>query len=182
MPFACIFVPDFPVEAILRAEPDLRSQAVAVLEGKPPLQKVLAVTEEARNTGVLPGMTKLQIEGSAEIVLRDRSEFQESAAHQALLDCAQSFSPQIEDFGPDTILLDLAGLGKLFGSLHKIARQIFGCASEIGLYTNVAIASTLDAALLSAHGFSEVTVLPGGKEAEILGGLPIEVLFAVGVD
>jgi len=49
MPFACIFVPDFPVEAILRAEPELRSQAVAVLEGQPPLQKISAVNEDARS-------------------------------------------------------------------------------------------------------------------------------------
>ncbi len=92
MPFACIFVPDFPVEAVLRAEPELRSQAVAVLEGKPPLQKIISVNEAARKTGVAADMTKMQIEGCGEIALRDRSEFQESAAHQALLDCAQSFS------------------------------------------------------------------------------------------
>ena len=36
MPFACIYVPNFPVAAVLRAEPELRTQAVAVLEGKPP--------------------------------------------------------------------------------------------------------------------------------------------------
>ena len=58
MPFACIFVPDFPAEAILRAEPGLRSQAVAVLEGKPPLQKVFAVNDNARRAGIEPGMTK----------------------------------------------------------------------------------------------------------------------------
>ena len=54
MPFACIFVPDFPVEAVLRAEPELRSQAVAVLEGKPPLQKVAGVTEKARRAAKHP--------------------------------------------------------------------------------------------------------------------------------
>ena len=178
MPFACIFVPDFPVQAILRAEPELRSQAVAVLEGKLPLQKILAVTEEAQNAGVLPGMTKLQVEGSAEIVLRDRSEFQESAAHQALLDCAQFFSPRIEDFAVDTILLDLSGLKKLFGPLPRIAREISHRASGMGLHANVAVASTLDAALLAANGFSEVTVVPEGKESEILASLPVEVLFA----
>jgi protein ImuB len=178
MPFACIFVPDFSVQAILRAEPKLRPQAVAVLEGKLPLQKILSVNENARNAGALPGMTKLQVEGSAEIVLRDRSDFQESAAHQALLDCAQSFSPQIEDFAPDTVLLDLAGLEKLFGPPPKIARKIFRSTSAMGLHANVAIAGTLDAALLAAHGFSEVTVLLEGKESEILGGLPVEVLFA----
>jgi protein ImuB len=178
MPFACIFVPDFPVEAILHAEPELRSQAVAVFEGKPPLQKILGTNREARNTGILPGMTKLQIEGCGEIVLRERSEFQESAAHQALLDCAQSFSPRVEDAAVDTVLLDLSGLDKLFGPVPKIAREIFRRASEMGLQTNVAVANTLDAALVAAHGFSEITVLPEDKEDEILGSLPVEVLFA----
>ncbi len=168
------------MEAILRAEPELRSQATAVIEGKPPLQKIIAVNEAARNARITPGMTKLQIEGCGEIALRDRSELQESAAHQALLDCAQSFSPRIEGFAPDTGLLDLSGLEKLFGSLPAIAREIFRRAWEMGLHTNVAVADMLDAALLAAHGFSEVTVLPEGKESEVLGGLPIEVLFADG--
>ena len=182
MSFACIFVPDFPVEAILRAEPELRSQAVAVLEGKPPLQTILAVNEEALRAGVLPGMTKLQVEGCAEIALRDRSKLQESAAHQALLDCAQSFSPRIEDAAPDTLLLDLSGLNQLFGSLPNIAREISHRASEMGLETNIAVAFTLEAALLAAHGFSSVTVVPEGKESEVLGGLPIAVLFADEID
>ena len=182
MSFACIFVPDFPVEAVLRAEPELRSQAVAVLEGKPPLQKIISVNEAARKTGVAADMTKLQIEGCGEIVLRDRSEFQESAAHQALLDCAQSFSPRVEDAAGDTLLLDLSGLDKLFGSLPKIAREISCRAWQMGLGTNIAVANTLDAALLAAHGFSEVTILPEGKEPEILGGLPVEVLFADGTE
>ena len=88
MPFACIFVSDFPVEALLRAEPDLRSQAVAVLEGKVPLQKIFAVNEKARRAGVSPGMTRLQVEACPDLVLRARSSLQETAAHAALLDCA----------------------------------------------------------------------------------------------
>ena len=70
MPFACIFVPDFPVEAILRAEPALRSQAVAVLEGKPPLQKIFVVNHKARRAGIAPGMSKIQVEPCTELVLR----------------------------------------------------------------------------------------------------------------
>ena len=182
MPFGCIFVSDFSVEAILRAEPELRSQAVAVLEGKPPLQKVVSVNEKARHAGVLLGMTKLQIEGCREIVLRDRSELQESAAHQALLDCVQSFSPRVEDVAPDSVLLDLSGLDKLFGPLPKIAREISCRASNLGLQTNIAVAHTLDTALLAARGFIGVTVVPKGREAEVLGGLPLEVLFANDID
>ena len=178
MPFACIYVPDFPVEAILRAEPELRSKAVAVVEGKPPLETISGRNEDARRAGISTGMTKLEAELCDDIVLRDRSELQEAAAHQALLDCAQSFSPRVEDLAADTLLLDLSGLNKLFGPLPKIAREIYRRAAEMGVGTNVAVASTLESALLAAHGFSGVTVVPEGKEAEVLGGLPVNVLFA----
>ena len=178
MPFACIYVPDFSVEAILRAEPELRSKSVAVVDSKPPLEKISGVDENARRAGVSVGMTKLQAELCDAVTLRDRSELQETAAHQALLDCAQSFSPRVEDLAADTLLLDLSGLEKLFGPLPKIARQISRRAAEMGLETNVAVAYTLEAALLAAHGFSGVTVVLEGKEAETLGGLPVEVLFA----
>jgi protein ImuB len=177
MPFACIFVPDFPVEALLRVEPELRSQCLAVLEGKAPLQKVLAVNENARRAGVSPGMTKLQIEHCASLVLRSRSLPQEAAAHAALLDCAQSFSPRAEAVGGDTIVLDLAGLQPLFGSLPKIARALSRRAFDLGLETSVAVAGNPDTAALAARGFSGVTVIPEGKEAEHLGSLPVEVLF-----
>jgi protein ImuB len=178
MPFACIFVPDFPVEALLRAEPELRSQSLAVIEGKAPLQKVFAVNENARRAGVDPGMTKLQIEACTGLALRARSLPQEAAAHAALLDCAQSFSPRVEASGCDTIILDLAGLEPLFGPLPKIARGLARRASVLGLETSVAVAANPDTAALAARGFSGVTVIPGGKEAEQLGSLPVEVLFA----
>jgi len=176
MPYACIFVPDFPVEALLRAEPELRSQSLAVLEGKAPLQKVFAVNENARRAGVNVGMSKLQIEACAEVALRPRSLPQEAASHAALLDCAQSFSPRVEDAGCDTIVLDLAGLQPLFGPLPKIARALARRAFALGLETNVAVAGNPDAAVLAAHGFSGVTVI-AGQEAEQLGSLSVEVLF-----
>ena len=60
--FAAIYIPDFPVEAMVRAEPELREQAVAVVEGTPPLGHVVAVNERAAQAGVEPGMTRLQAE------------------------------------------------------------------------------------------------------------------------
>ena len=177
MPFACIFVPDFPVEALFRTEPDLRSQPVCVLEGKAPLQKVFAVNKSARRAGIEPGMTKLQVEACAGLALRARSSLQEAAAHAALLDCAQSFSPRVEDAGCDTILLDLGGLESLFGSLSKIARAVARRATALGLEANFAAAANPDTAALAARGFHGVTVIPAGKEAEQLGSLPVEVLL-----
>ena len=115
--FACIFIPNFPVAAVLRAEPELRARAVAIFEGKPPLEKIFAVNENAGRMGITPGMTKAQAELCSEVILRLRSTLQESVAHAALLDCAQSFSPCVENGGADTAILDLAGMASLFGTL-----------------------------------------------------------------
>jgi len=155
----------------------LRSEAVVVLDGKPPLQKVFALNDKARHAGAEPGMTKLQLEAAGGLTLRARSELQEAAAHAALLDCAQSFSPRVEDTAADTIVLDVAGLESLFGPLPKLARDIARRASDMGLEANVAVASNIDAAIIAARGFSGVTVIAPGKEAEQLGGLPVQVLF-----
>jgi len=178
MPFACIYVPNFPVAAALRAEPELQARAVAILEGKPPLEKTIAVNEKAARMGIAPGMTKAQAELCAELALRPRSALQESAAHAALLDCAQSFSPCVEDAACDTALLDLAGMESLLGPLPEISRAIHHRTTTLGLAAHVAVASNPDAAVLAACGFPGVTVIPAGKEAEQLGSLPTEVLFA----
>src|SRR5512142_182398 len=100
MLFACIFVPDFAAEALVRIDPDLRDAAVAVVEGKLPLLTVVAANERARNTGVECGMTNVQaaarLNRSATTahpgVLRRRSPLQELAAHAALADCARAIS------------------------------------------------------------------------------------------
>jgi len=178
MPFACIYVPNFPVAAALRAEPELQARAVAILEGKPPLEKTIAVNPKAARMGIAPGMTKAQAELCSELALRPRSPLQESSAHVALLDCAQSFSPCVEDAACDTVLLDLAGLESLFGSLPEISSALYNRAAALGLEANVAAASNPDAAVLAARGFSGVTVVPAGQETEHLGSLPVEVLFA----
>ncbi len=180
--FACIYVPNFPVAAALRAEPELKTRAVAILEGKPPLEKIIAVNEKARRMGIASGMIKAQAELCVDLALRPRSALQESAAHAVLLDCAQSFSPCVEDTACDTVLIDLAGMESLLGSLPEISRATCDRATKLGFEANVAVASNPDAALLAARGLAGVTVIPTGKEAERLGSLPIAVLFADQLD
>ena len=175
--FACIFIPDFSVQAIIRFEPELRVRSVAVLTGRPPLEKVVALNESARQTGVEIGATKAQLEAWENLVLRARSDSQETLAHAALLDCAQSFSPEVEDTSPSTVLLNLAGLEPLLGPLPKIARDLAQRVSQMELEANLAVAANPDAALLAARGFPGVTLIPEGREAERLGDLPVDVLL-----
>src|SRR3979411_363673 len=175
--FACIFIPDFSVQAIIRFEPELRARPVAVLTGRPPLEKVVALNERARQSGVELGEHKSQLETWDNLVLRTCSRSQEASAHAALLDCAQSFSPEVEDTSPGAVLLNLAGLEPLLGPLPKIARDLALRVSQMGLEANIAVAANPDAALLAARGFPGVTLIPEGHEAERLGDLPVDVLL-----
>ena len=158
--FACIYVPNFPVAAALRAEPELQPHPVAISEGKPPLEKIIAVNQKAASLNITPGMTKTQAGLCPELVLRARSILQENSMHAALLDCAQSFSPCVKDAACDSVLLDLAGMESLFGSLTKISHAIADRATDLGLQANVAAASNPDAALLAARGLS-ITLASG---------------------
>ncbi|HLX82759.1 MAG TPA: DNA polymerase Y family protein [Terriglobales bacterium] len=175
--FAAIFIPDFSTQAILRLEPVLRGDAVAVLSGRSPLEKVMSLNENARQAGVEIGATKSQLEAWGNLTLRARSEVHEQNAHAALLDCAQSFSPEIEDTAPGIVLVDLTGLKPLLGALPKIAGDLARRVAQLGLEANIAVAANPDAALLAAHGFPSITLIPEGHEEERLGDLAVDVLL-----
>jgi protein ImuB len=176
MAFASIYVADFMVQAVVRAEPALRNCAIALLEGTPPLRKVVAASEAALRAGIELGMTESQAEDFCVVQVRPRSPLQEKTAHAALMDLGWSVSPRVEDTAPDTIVLDLTGLASLLGSEEIIADQLIERASRLGLVARVAIASNLETAIHAARGFVGVTLIPAGEESKRLGGLPVSVL------
>src|SRR6266849_3586037 len=124
MAFACIHIPDFLVQSMVRVEPALGSCAVALISGAAPLWNVVAANPAALQAGIQLGMTKAQVAEFCGIEIRQRSEAQERAAHAALLDVGWSISPRVEDTAPDMIVLDLDGLASLFGSDENIAHQL----------------------------------------------------------
>src|SRR5262245_16861094 len=122
MAFACIYVPDFPVQAAVRADPALCNRALTLIIGTPPLWHVVAASTTALHAGIQLGMTKAQVAEFSGVEIRERCEAHERATHTALLDAGWSVSPRVEDTAPDTIVLDLEGLESLFGSYENIAQ------------------------------------------------------------
>ena len=57
---ACLSVPLFPLAALLRSEPELGGEAVAVCEGNGSTARVVAASKLARKSGVKGGMTLAQ--------------------------------------------------------------------------------------------------------------------------
>src|SRR5271170_400414 len=181
MAFAAIHVANFMVQAVLRAEVDLRDEAesrdkpVALVDGTAPLIHVVAANDAAWRAGIQLGMAQTQAQLCG-VEIRRRSRAQEKAAHAALLDLGWSMSPRVEDHAQDTILADLAGLNSLFGAEENIAREFARRAAELRLRARVAVSANLEVAVHAARGFAGITVIPEGEEARHLSGLPVQTL------
>jgi protein ImuB len=176
MAFASIFVPEFIVQAVVRAEPGLREKPVAIVDGNPPLCRVVAVNEKAQRAGIECGMSKLNAGQFTGVEIRARSAAQEKSTHAALLDIGWSVSPRIEDSAPDAIVLDISGLTFLFPSEAEIAARLMELSRECGWTAQVATAANVDTAWIAARGFRGITVIPAEQEAEMLGRLPVAAL------
>lgn len=96
-----------------------------------------------------------------------------------LLALGRESSPRVEVVGPRTLLLDAAGLTRLFGGPRAFGAHLFQAAASRGLAANVALAATRTAAELVAAGRAGVSVVPAGREAATLAALPIGVLRAL---
>jgi protein ImuB len=187
MAFAAIHVANFMVQAVLRAEGEvrdsvelraegeLRDKAVALVDGSAPLINVVAANDGAWRAGIQFGMAQTQAQLCG-VEIRRRSRAQEKAAHAALLDLGWSMSPRVEDHAQDTILADLAGLNSLFGAEENIAREFARRAAELRLRVHVAVSANLEVAVHAARGFAGITVIPEGEEARYLSGLPVQTL------
>ena len=181
--YACLYVPSFPAQAVLRLQPELRRRAVVVLNGDPPLETVFASTALARQAGVVRGMTRLQAESFEHLILLRRSPAQERAARTVLFECASNFSPRIEraqlEYCPEpgeTVVLDIRGTDGLFGAPEALATKLRQHTSTHGLLANVATSANFHAAICAARGFSGVKSLQPGEEAAALSQLPLHIL------
>ena len=111
------------VQAVLRAEVELRDRPLALVDGTAPQIHVVAANDAAWHAGIQMGMVETQAQLCG-VEIRRRSRAQEKAAHAALLDLGWSMSPRVEDHAQDTILADLAGLNSLFGANENIAHDL----------------------------------------------------------
>lgn len=176
MAFLSIHVPEFMVQAVVRAEPQLRDSAVALVEGIPPIWKVVAANQAALRVGIELGMAKSQAAQFYGVQIRRRSLGQEKAAHAALLELGWGISPRVEDTANDTIAIDLSGLNSLFGSEPAIANELLQRAAGLGLLAHIAVSSNLNVAVYASRGFAGVTLIPEGEESKCIASLPLQVL------
>ncbi|MFT5127378.1 MAG: protein ImuB [Rhodothermales bacterium] len=137
---ACVSIPSFSLQLLLRKHPEWASQPVAVLDKQQSAGKLLAINEPARRRGLRAGMRYAAALGLArELVAAPVSEDAQGAAVSELVDCLQGFSPSVEaaESEPGIFWLAAGGLERLYGSPLRWARQLRCELRNSGLASSV---------------------------------------------
>jgi protein ImuB len=175
MRIACVEVPHLSVQALVRADPELRGAPLVVIFGA----QVVDLSAEAARLGVHPSMTVPQARAVApEATFRERSTELEQAAAGALGDVGAAFSPRVEE-APGRIFADVSGLERLWPSELGLGSAMAAMAERLGLHARVGIAgdkTTAHIAALSGSVGDEPVIVE--RAAAFLAPLPVEVLFA----
>ena len=98
----------------------------------------------------------------------------EGSSCDTLVGIARDFSPRIETCGSREVILDLAGLTRLFGDAKTIAGELRRTAADRGLRVRIAIAGTRTAARLLARDRAGITIVEPGDEPRALENLRLE--------
>lgn len=179
--YACLHAREFPAQALQRLRPELREKAFAVLEGDPPLQSVRSLNSKARSLGVVRGMTKVEIDTVPAVATLPRSLSEEAAAKTALLECAGTFSPRIQDRSDGNSFLcaiDIAGTERLFGSPRTLTENLLRRVRTLGIFASAVVSTNFHAAtcLVQFTPRFDVTVIKPGHDSIALATLPLSVL------
>jgi protein ImuB len=177
--FAAVYAAEFPAQAILRLRPDLNAKPVVILDGAPPQERVCSLNLHARKRGIVPGMTRLEVEELGGIHILSRSPQTESAARTVLLECVSQFSPRIEETLADHtcgFVLDITGTERLFGPPEKLAHSLRESINAAGFRTSLAVSTNFNTARIKAEFSRGIAVIPSGEEAPSLASIPITAL------
>jgi protein ImuB len=168
--FAVIYIPDFYLQAALRPESHLGSRPVALVDEAGQKVIVRQLTSAALQEGVHVGMTPTQAQARCpELLIKRRCSAQEAAADTVLLQCAFSFSPQVEATAEGVHTLDLAGFRDL--DYEGLGQSIIHRLTRLHLAAQVGVAENPLLAWLAAQSARPCQVVR--HSAEFLRALPV---------
>lgn len=139
---ACLELPAFPLQLVLRAHERWRGEPAAVVERDAPYGLLLWVNQAARAAGVLPGQRYAAALGRCARLragVVSTAEIERGVAE--LLAELQRFSPEVEACAeePGLFWLGARGLERLFGAPREWAGAILARVRELGHEARIAV-------------------------------------------
>lgn len=142
---ACVDIPAFPLQLLLKENPDWRALPAVVVAEEKPQAFILWVNEKARHFGIRPGHRY----AAALALTRELRAGAISGAyvHQEVMDITERlrrFTPNVEPAGekwhaPGLFWLDATGLSHLFPSLKAWGQEIRSALEAMDFFSSVAV-------------------------------------------
>jgi len=179
--YACVYVREFPAQALLRLRPELKERACVVMKGEAPFEEVCSLNTKARLLGIQHGMSRADVDGFTQAKVLSRSLKTELTVKEMLLACAGTYSPRIEDCSGETYFLcaiDIAGTEYLFGPTEVLTRRLLRHVHSLGLSARVRVSNNFHTAacLAKASSGRSIDVIRPGSESLSLSPLSLDVL------
>jgi protein ImuB len=161
--FAVLHLEDFFLQAILRTEPALQAQPVALLADEGRGSSVQSCTPLARAAGVRPGFSVPRAQARCPaLAVRTRQPKLEREAEAALLAAAFSVTPHVEVTSPGVCTLEVT---QLAAARRTPALQLaIGELAALGLVASLGVAATPLLALYAARHAPPGQILEGSRD------------------
>jgi protein ImuB len=152
---ACIDLPAFPLQLLLRKHPDWRSHPAAVVEADTPQGSILWINEKARAAGIRAGMryaAGLSLAADLRAAAVDTADVASEIAQ--LTELLLRFTPSVEpgEGEPGVFWLDAKGLERMFGSLTEWASSLLVEIGRAGFTARLVVGFERFAAYAVARG------------------------------
>ncbi len=181
--YVCVYIPEFPAQALLRLRPELARSPVVVLAGDPPLQTVCSLNLAASRMGIEHGMTRSELDTFPHLVLLHRSAAQEQNTRVAVLEAAGMFTPRMEcqqvASPAFAVVLDMTGTSRIFGPAEQSMQAIRRKLMTLRLHVRMGASANLRTSVCIAPSARKgPIVVPQGHEGRFLRNLPLSALDA----
>jgi protein ImuB len=175
---ACVDLPAFPLQQLLRAHPEWQELPAAVVADDTPQAVILWVNEQARQRHVLPGHRHghaLALAGDLRAGVVHAADI--AAAGTAVAALLRRFSPEVEPSAaePGVFWLNATGLLPLYSSLHDWARAVVVALEQAGWRATVVVgfARFSTYALARAHRLQCMVLDEPEAERRAAGQVPL---------
>ena len=169
--FAALYLPDFELQAVLRHQPELHQQPVALLDDEEAKAKIMQITKSAAAMGVSVGLTASQgLARCLSLIIKSRARVQEEIAGEILLHHAATLAPEVEATAPGICIVHFSSLKNCRDNVERVVRQL----AQLQLTARAGLAATPDLSFLAAC--LARPILQVDDPLKFLGPLPLETL------
>ncbi|MDR7607614.1 MAG: DNA polymerase Y family protein, partial [Armatimonadota bacterium] len=163
---ACVSLPAFPLQVLLRHHPEWKGYPAAVAEEDRPRARLVWVNDEARRAGVFPGLayaTALALLPTLRVGVVTLQEVGREV--EAVAEGLYRHSPRVERADPPgTFWLDASGLELLHPSLEGWAASLRGELARAGWEATVVVGFSRFGTYAVARACRGVKVFPSPEE------------------